>query len=95
MQVLEYLVAGGHVKLENYFLDGTKIEADANKHKVVWAKRRENYQKRVQEQIKELLKHIEQVNEEEQAEYGEEDLEELGGSGPKEVDSELLQKNDR
>jgi transposase len=91
-EVLEYLVAGGHVKLENYFLDGTKIEADANKHKVVWAKRRENYEKRVQEQIQELLKHIEQVNEEEQAEYGEEDLEELGESGPKEVDSELLQK---
>jgi transposase len=91
-EVLEYLVAGGHVKLENYFLDGTKIEADANKHKVVWAKRRENYEKRVQEQIQELLKHIEQVNEEEQAEYGEQDLEELGESGPKEVDSELLQK---
>jgi len=50
-QVLEYLVAGGYVKLENYFLDGTKIEADANKHKVVWAKRRENYEKRAQEQI--------------------------------------------
>jgi transposase len=91
-QVLQYLIAGGYVKLENYFLDGTKIEADANKHKVVWAKRRENYEKRVQEQIQELLKHIEQVNEEEQAEYGEEDLEELGESGPKEVDSELLQK---
>ena len=41
--VLEFLVAVGHVKLEHYFLDGTKIEADANKHKVVWAKRRENY----------------------------------------------------
>jgi transposase len=91
-EVLEYLVAGGYVKLENYFLDGTKIEADANKHKVVWAKRRANYEKRVQEQIQELLKHIEQVNEEEQAEYGEQDLEELGESGPKEVDSELLQK---
>jgi transposase len=91
-EVLEYLVAGGHVQLEHYFLDGTKIEADANKHKVVWAKRRENYQKRVQEQIQELLKQIEQTNAEEQAEYGDEDLEELGESGPKEVDSERLQK---
>jgi transposase len=91
-EVLEYLVAERHVKLENYFLDGTKIAADANKHKVVWAKRRENYEKRVQAQIQELLKHIEQVNEEEQAEYGDADLEELGESEPKEVDSELLQK---
>jgi transposase len=91
-EVLEYLVACGHVQLEHYFLDGTKIEADANKHKVVWAKRRENYQKRVQEQIKDLLKQIEQTNAEEQAEYGDKDLEELGESGPKEVDSERLQK---
>jgi transposase len=90
--VLEYLVAEGHVKLEHYFLDGTKIEADANKHKVVWAKKRENYHQRVQEQIKELLKHIEEVNEEEQDEYGDEDLEEMGGNGQSEVNSELLQK---
>jgi transposase len=61
--VLEHLIAAGHVKLEHYFLDGTKIEADANKHKVVWAKKRETYHQRVQSQIKELLKHIEQVNE--------------------------------
>jgi hypothetical protein len=90
--VLEHLVAAGHVKLEHYFLDGTKIEADANKHKVVWAKRRETYHERVQAQIKDLLKHIEQVIEEEQEEYGDDDLEEMGGNGQTEVNSELLQK---
>jgi len=90
--VLEYLVAAGQVKLKHYFLDGSKIEANANKHKVVWAKRRENYHKRVQEQIKELLKQIEQANEAEQAEYGEDDLEELGGNGQEAVNSELLKK---
>jgi transposase len=90
--VLEHLIAAGHVKLEHYFLDGTKIEADANKHKVVWAKKRDNYHQRVQAQIKELLKHIEEVNDEEQAEYGDNDLEEMGGNGQAEVNSELLQK---
>jgi transposase len=90
--VLEYLVEAGHVKLEHYFLDGTKIEADANKHKVVWAKRRENYHKRVQEQIKELFKRIEQANEDEQAEYGDEDLEELGDSSQEDVNSERLKE---
>ena len=85
----------GHVKLEHYFLDGTKIEADANKHKVVWAKKRENYHQRVQEQIQELLKHIEQVNEEEQDEYGDEDLEEMGGNGQTGVDSEAAAEEDR
>jgi hypothetical protein len=90
--VLEHLIAGGHVKLEHYFLDGTKIEADANKHKVVWAKKRDHYHQRVQTQIKELLNQIEEVNDEEQAEYGDDDLEEMGGNGQSEVNSELLQK---
>lgn len=90
--VLEYLIESGHVKLEHYFLDGTKIEADANKHKVVWAKRREKYHQRVQGQIKAMLKEIEEANEAEQAEYGEEDLEELGGNGQGEINSERLKE---
>ncbi len=93
--VLEYLVGAGQVKLEHYFLDGTKIEADANKHKVVWAKRRENYHRRVQEQIKELLKQIEQANEEEQAEYGDEDLEEMGGNGQDADEQRAAEEKDR
>jgi transposase len=90
--VMEYLIEKGYVKLEQYFVDGTKIEADANKHKVVWAKRKENYQKRVRQQIGELLKQIEQANEEEQAEYGDKDLEEMGGSGSEDMNSEGLKK---
>ena len=30
-EVLEYLIEAGKVKLEHYFVDGTKIEADAKK----------------------------------------------------------------
>jgi transposase len=37
--VLEYLMVEGNVKLQHYFLDGAKIEADANRHQVVWAKK--------------------------------------------------------
>ena len=90
--VLEYLVEGGYVKLENYFLDGTKIEANANKHKVVWSKRNENYQKRVREQIKGLLDEIEKANEAENEKYGDDDLEELGGNGQEDINSERLKK---
>ena len=32
MKVLEYLIEGRYLKLENYFLDRTKIEANANKY---------------------------------------------------------------
>ena len=91
-EVVAYLVEAGKVKLETYFVDGTKIEADANKHKVVWAKRKNTYQKRVRAQIEELLKQIEAENEAEQAAYGEKDLEERGGSesGGGEMDAEQL-----
>jgi hypothetical protein len=79
--VMEYLVEQGYVKLENYFVDGTKIEANANKHKVVWEKRRHKYHGRLQEKIRELLKEIDEVNAAENAEYGDQCLVETGGSG--------------
>lgn len=92
-EVLEYLIEAGKVKLETYFVDGTKIEADANKHKVVWARRKNTYQKRVRQQIDELLKQIEAENEAEQVEYGEKDLEERGGGeGGSAIDSEKLRE---
>ncbi len=80
--ILEYLIEAGYVKLEHYIVDGTKIEANANKHKVVWAKRNQKNQA-PQEKIQELLEQIEETNEAEQAEYGDCALEEAGGeSGP-------------
>ena len=77
--VLALLIEGGYVKLENYFLDGTKLEANANKYSWVWAKNTRRYKEQLREKVKELLLVIEQANEEENLEYGERDLEELGG----------------
>lgn len=95
-EVLEYLIDEKYVKLENYFTDGSKLEADANKHKVVWAKRKDKYDQRVRKQIQELLAQIEQANAEEQAEYGNEDLEERGGHNTGGMNSEeLRQRIDR
>jgi transposase len=91
-EVLQYLVEAGYVHLEHYFVDGTKIAADANQHKVVWAKRTARYQHRVQEQIGELLQQIEQANADEQAAYGAADLEERGGSRGGQLDAGQLQE---
>jgi len=88
--VLELLIEGGYVKMENYFVDGTKMEANANPHKVVWAKKTEKYKERLRQQIMELLDEIEKVNQAEEEAYGEEDLEELGGKGG--IDAERLQR---
>ncbi len=90
--VVEQLVAKGYMKLENYFLDGSKIEADANKHKVVWEKRRQRYEENVKAKIKELLAVIEAENVKEEAEYGEKDLENKGGSGTGEETAQALKE---
>lgn len=94
-EVLQYLIEEGYVTLENYFLDGTKIEANANKYKWVWAKSTAKYKERLQQKIQELLEKIEQENDAEQEAYGDKDLEEMGGGnkqGGGGIDSEALQK---
>jgi len=88
--VLELLIEEGYVKLENYFLDGTKMEANANKYSWVWGKSTRRYKQKLQEKVKELIHEIEQVNEAENAEYGERDLEEMGPDKP--LDSAKLEE---
>lgn len=73
-----YLHDHHYVSFEHYFVDGTKIAADANRHKVIWKKNTQRYKERIQQKIKEHLKYIDQLNESENAEYGDHDLEELG-----------------
>jgi transposase len=88
--VLELLVEGGYVKMENYFVDGTKVEANANPHKVIWGKKTEKYKSRLRQQIRDMLDEIEKVNQAEEEAYGDDDLEELGGKGG--VDAEKLRQ---
>jgi len=88
--VVEVLIKAGHIQLENYYLDGTKIEANANKHRVVWAKRNRRYQEQIREQVKEILEEIDRVNEAENEKYGDEDLPEVDIG--KKIDSETLKK---
>ena len=80
--LMEWLVEEGYVKMETYFVDWTKVGANSNPHKVIWAKKTKRYKEKLQEQIETLLNEIERVNEQEQAEYGEENLEELGEHSP-------------
>lgn len=75
---LELLIDAGLVKLEDYFTDGTTFEADANKHSYVWRKTVERNKAKLQVRIKELIKKIDEINQQEQNEYGEKDLEEMG-----------------
>ena len=49
--VLLLLKEGGYIQLENYFVDGTKVEANASKYSFVWAKNTERYKEEVQEKV--------------------------------------------
>ena len=78
VEVLLYLVEQGYIDLENCFTDGTKLEANGNRYKVVWAKNTMRYKMGVEERIRALLVHIDQLNEEENTHYGSSDLAEMG-----------------
>jgi transposase len=62
-EVIQYLMDKKLINLDTYFVDGTKLEANANKHTAVWSKNTQRYKEAVQAKIKELLKQIEMVNE--------------------------------
>lgn len=62
-------------------LDGTKIEANANKYSFVWKKSTQNYDHKLDEKIKKHLSEIDSLVAEENALYGDKDQEELGEEG--------------
>ena len=64
-QVVEMLVASGHVSLKRVFTDGTKIEANANRYTFVWGKAIKTNRAKMAEQLKELWEYAESVAEEE------------------------------
>lgn len=88
--VLMYLVEHGYIELEDYFVDGTKMEANANRHKVVWAKNTARYKSWVEERIRKLLARIDELNAAEESRYQGKDLAELGEQSSGAPGSEAL-----
>lgn len=77
-KVMELLVKEELVNIDNYFIDGTKIEADANKYTFVWRKRMQKNKDKLQIKIHNLISQIEEENDKENKRYKDKDLEELG-----------------
>jgi transposase len=89
-QLVLYLAKHEYINLTHYFTDGTKIEANANKFSYVWKKTTTRYQQAVVEKVKDLFKEIDEINEEEDREYGDGDLSEVGEG--KEINAEEIEE---
>lgn len=60
-QVVELLVEEGLVTLKEAFVDGTKIEANANRYTFIWGKSIKTNKEKMLKQLRELLDYAEQV----------------------------------
>jgi transposase len=76
---VKMLHSKGYIKLENYFVDGTKIESASGRYTFVWKRAVETNDKKLDEKLRSYIRMAEQVWDDENSEYGERDLEELGG----------------
>lgn len=80
-EFISLLADMGLVTLDTYFLDGTKIEANANKFSFVWAKSNRRYQEQLKTRVHAHLQAIDDMEEEE---------ERLAPEDPSEIDSEAI-----
>jgi transposase len=77
-ELLDLLNEKNYISFSDYFVDGTKIEANAGRYSHVWRKNTERYKAKVQERVMELFKEIDQLNAQEDETYGNADLPERG-----------------
>ena len=80
-EVIAVLAEAGYVTLDTYFLDGTKIEANANKFTFVWKKSADRYQEALRRKVHAHLEAIDEMNDEEDA---------LAPADPSEVDADAI-----
>jgi transposase len=64
-QVVRLLMESGHVSLRDVYVDGTKIEANANKYTFVWGKAIKGYKEKIGSQLEYLWTYAEAVAKEE------------------------------
>lgn len=77
-QLLLLLVEEGYIELKDLYVDGSKWEANANRHKITWAKNTARYKAAVLERIEELLQEARNLQAAEDKQYGKHDLPEVG-----------------
>src|SRR5260370_6118250 len=69
-QMLQIALQAGTMKLGRVVLDGSKVKANASKHKAMSYGRMQEDEKRLRAEVKRLLEQAEKVDDEEDARYG-------------------------
>ena len=77
-ELLLFLESEGYIDLRDYFVDGSKFEANAGKYSYVWKKNTARYKEAVKRRVHKLFEEIDEINAEEDERYGENDLPERG-----------------
>ncbi len=73
-QIVLYGIEAGVIDGKDVFIDHTKVEANANKNKIVWKKQVEKQSAKIDSELDELFTHIDKINEEENKNFGSKDL---------------------
>jgi transposase len=82
-EVVMLLADSGHITLDTYFLDGTKIEANANKFSFVWKKSSDRYREALRKKVHAHLNAIDDIEDSEEA---------LAPREAPEIDSEAIEE---
>ena len=77
-QLLLLLLEEGYITLQDLYVDGSKWEANANRHKITWAKNTARYKVAVLGRIESLLREVQDIQAAEDKQYGSRDLPEVG-----------------
>lgn len=92
-EIVKHGISVGIISGKDIFVDHTKIEANANKHKIVWRKQVEKRQKSIDEEIDRLFDYIDKINDKEDKIFGDKDLPEQERKGfDKDKVKEIVEK---
>lgn len=88
-EIVIYGIQNEIIEGKDVFVDHTKNEANSNKHKIVWRKQVEKQLAKIDEELDELFKYVDELNEKEGKIFGNKDLPEQEREG---FDDEKVQE---
>lgn len=75
-QIVQLGISLGIIEGKDVFIDHTKFEANANRHKIVWRKQVKNQLAKIDKELDELFNYIDELNDEEDKKYGNDGIKE-------------------